>query len=217
LWPAVEQLDEPRGLVGVTRRRTDARDRIVQARRVSECELEWPPGGPQGFVDAGQHPPEGARAIRREQREAFRGAAAAELGQGRLERLAPEHGRLALVQHPEPRVEPSGERMLLQEPEAEAVDGRDPGAVELARQIAPAELGQPSPDTGAQLGRRAFGVRDHEDRADVDAAVDRAGETLDEHGRLAGTGTGGDEDQTLCLDRGVLLGCRRALCGRGHG
>ena len=49
-------------------------------------------------------------------------AAAAELGQRLVERLDPEHCCLALVQHPEARVEPGGERILLQEAQAEAVD-----------------------------------------------------------------------------------------------
>ncbi len=68
----------------------------------------------------------------------------------------------------------------------------------------------------AELGRGPVGVRDHQDRGYVDAAVDRTREALDEHRGLAGSRAGGDEDEALGLDRRVLLGGGRTLGGRGH-
>ena len=49
---------------------------------------------------------------------------------------------MLVVGLPEPRVDPDRERMRAQEPRAEAVDGRDPGAVELPREIGPAALAE---------------------------------------------------------------------------
>ena len=57
------------------------------------------------------------------------------------------NGGLALVEHPEPGIEAGGERMLLQQPQAEAVDGRDPGRIELAGQLAPPELSEARADS----------------------------------------------------------------------
>ena len=106
--------------------------------------------------------------------------------------------------------------MRLQQPVAEAVDGRDPGRVELARQVVAVELQQPLADPAAQLAGRALGVGDHEDRVDVDAALaDRAAEALDDHGRLAGPGARRDEDDALLLDRPELLAVR-AVSDRAH-
>ena len=213
--PAVEQLDEAGRLVGVAGGCPHARDRVVEPGRVAERQLERPARGAQRLVDAGEHPPERRRTVGGEQAEPVGLLAGTELGQRLVECLHPEHGTLALVQHPEAWVEPGGERVLLEQPQAEAVDRRDPRAVKLAHQLGPAQLAEPRPDPAAQLGGGPLGVRDHQDRADVDAAVDRAGEPLDEHGRLPRAGAGRDEDEALRLDRGVLLGGGRAL-GRGR-
>src|SRR5207249_512617 len=70
-----------------------------------------------------------------------------ELGECGLERLTAEDEALRLVQLPEARVEPSGERIRLQKPVAETVDRRDPRAVELTREIDAPELGQLPPDS----------------------------------------------------------------------
>ena len=162
-------------------------------------------------MHAGQHPPQPAAAVRGEQPQP-RLVVAAELLERRAERLAAEHAPLAVVDDAEARVDPGRERVRLQQPVAEAVDGRDPGRVEIARQVVAAELQQPLADPAAQLAGRALGVGDHEDRVDVDAALaDRAAEALDDHGRLAGAGARRDEDDALLLDRPELLLVRRGL------
>src|SRR5262249_55435257 len=157
------------------------------------------------LVDAGQHPPQPAAAVRREQAQP-RLVVAAELLERGAERLAAEHAALTVVENAEARVDPGGERVRLQQAVAEAVDGRDPGAVEPALEVVPAELVQPLADAPAQLAGRALGVRDDEDRLDVEAAVaDGAAEALDDDGRLAGARPRGDEDDALLLDCAELL------------
>src|SRR4029079_14794035 len=83
------------------------------------------------LVHARQHPAQAPPAVRGEQPQP-RLVIAAELLQRRPEGLAAENTALAVVEHPEARVDPGRERMRLQEPVAEAVDRRDPGRVELA-------------------------------------------------------------------------------------
>jgi hypothetical protein len=86
------------------------------------------------------------------------------------------------------------------------VDRRDPRAVELAREVGAAALGQRVADARAQLAGRAPRVRDHEDRVDIEAAVAHgADEPLDEHGGLARARARGDEDLAGRLDRCDLL------------
>ena len=90
---------------------------------------------------------------------------------------------------------------------AETVDRRDPRGVELSREVGAPELDEPRTDPVAQLAGRLLGVRDDEERVDVEPALaDRPGEPLDEHGRLARAGAGGDEDDPARLDRRRLLG-----------
>ena len=174
------------------------------------------PGRAQSLVHAGQHPPQPAAAVRGEQPQP-RLVVAAELLERRAERLAPEHAPLAVVDDAEARVDPGRERMRLQQPVAEAVDGRDPGRVEITHQIVAAELQQPLADPPAQLTGGALGVGDHEDRIDVHAALaDRAAEALDDHGRLAGAGARRDEDDALLLDRAELFLIRRGLFHDTH-
>ena len=96
----------------------------------------------QRLVDAGQHPSQPPRAVGGEQ-PIRSGSPRAELLERLLERLAGEHPRLVLVEHAEARVDAGLEGMRLQQALAEAVDRRDPGAVELAREIVAAELGEP--------------------------------------------------------------------------
>jgi hypothetical protein len=55
----------------------------------------------------------------------------AERRQRLVEGLSGEDRRLRLVELAEARIEPGLERIGLQQPVAEAVNGRDPGAVEL--------------------------------------------------------------------------------------
>ncbi len=86
------------------------------------------------------------------------------------------------------------------------MDRRDPRAVELAREVVAAAVGQGSANPRAQLARSAARVGDHEDRVDVEPALcDRADDALDEHRRLARAGAGGDEHLSPRLDRGKLL------------
>src|SRR5207247_75918 len=84
--------------------------------------------------------------------------------------------------------EAGGEGVRLQQPQAEAVDRRDPGAVELAGEIGPTALVQRRADAGAKLGRGLARVRDDEQRVDVEPVLaDRADEPLNQDGRLAVT------------------------------
>ncbi len=126
------------------------------------------------------------------------------------ERLRAQHPRLALVQDAEAGIEPRLERVRLQEPVAEPVDGRDPGALDVAGEIDAAELDEPLADPCAQLAGGALRVGDDEDALEPQAAVgDRADEALDQHGRLPGSGARGDEDDARLVDRGLLLGIGR--------
>ena len=113
-------------------------DAAGEPRRLAELEHERAAGRAQRLVDAGQHPAQPGRAVRREQPDAVRVVARAERVERGLEGLGAQHRRLRLVELAEARVEPGLERVRLQQPVAEAVDGRDPGAVELARKVVPA-------------------------------------------------------------------------------
>ena len=188
----------------------ELREPRVQAGPLAELERELPAGRAQRLVDGGQHPPQPGGAVGGEQPEPRWIVAGAELVQRRLERLTTDDAPLAVVQHPEARVESGSERVRLQQPEAEAVDGRDPGPVERAGEVVTAELVQPRPDAAAQLPGRALRVRDHEHRLDVETALaDRLDEALDEHRRLARAGARRDEDLPARRDRGRLLLVRR--------
>ena len=86
------------------------------------------------------------------------------------------------------------------------MDRRDPGTVEFTREVVPAAFGERRADSRAQLPRGPARVRNDEYRVDGEAAVaDGADDPLDEHGRLAGAGTGRHEDLAARLD------CRKLL------
>ncbi len=105
--------------------------------------------------------------------------------------------------------------MGAQQAPAEAVDRRDPGAVELEREIGPPALDQPLADPRPELARRALRVGDHEERLDVEPVVDDGPhEALDEDRRLSGACSRGDEDAARRLDRRALLGVRRRAHAR---
>ena len=124
------------GIVGQAPSRfAELLDPGVQPRPLGHFQHEVAAGRAERLVDAGQHPPQPARAVRGEQADPLRIGGRAELLQRGVERLAGEDSRLVLVEHAEDRVDRGLERMRLQEPVAEAVDGRDPGAVELAREV----------------------------------------------------------------------------------
>ena len=74
-------------------------------------------------------------AVRREQPQPRSVARGAERGERAVERLAADHRAVLLVELAEARVDPDRERMRAQEPRAEAVDGRDPRAVEPPREV----------------------------------------------------------------------------------
>src|SRR5262249_61099378 len=101
--------------------------------------------------------------------------------------------------------EPRREGMRSKQPVAEAVDGGDPRSVERTGEIGPAVVGEPRADPATQLPGRFLGVREHQDRLDVEAVVaNGSGEPLDQHPRLAGPRARGDEHEALRAD-GLLL------------
>src|SRR5205823_7542661 len=65
-------------------------DRLVERRCVAELQHELPAGRPQRLVDAGQHPSQSARSVRREQAQTVGLVAGAEILQRTVERLAPQ-------------------------------------------------------------------------------------------------------------------------------
>ncbi len=169
-------------------------------------EVQLAAGGTQRLIHAREHPPQPVGAVRRKQAQTVGLAAGAELGERLLERLAAEHGALRVVELAEPRVEARREGITLQQAQAEAVDGRDPGAVQLAREILPPTLGEGGADARAQLAGGPPRICDHEDRVDVEPAVAHgAHEPFHEHGGLAGARAGGDEDFSGRLDGCDLL------------
>ena len=208
LLRAVGRVEEAQGRLVFRGGDTQLCQPLVQPRLDRRFEPQLEPGRAQRLVHAGQHPPQPAAAVRGEQPHP-RLVVAAELLERRAEGLAAQHAPLAVVEHAEARVDPGRERVRLQQPVAEAVDGRDPGGVEVTREVVTVELEQPLADPAAQLAGRALGVRDHEQRVDVEAALaDRLAEALDDHGRLAGPGARRDEDDALLLDRPELLAVR---------
>lgn len=171
-----------------------------------KLELQLPSRRSQGLVDARQHSPQARGAVGREELQPLRLLGGAESVERRLERLAPDHAALALVEDPEARIEPGLEGVRLQKSQAEPMDRRDPGAVERASEIVSAELVQPSADPAAQLACSAFGVGDDEERFDVEPAVAHSLHVaLDENRCLACPGTGRDEDVPPRRDRRALL------------
>ncbi len=214
---SVRALELGRARVGgeAARRVAERLDPLGERCPLAELEHELAACRAQRLVHADQHPAQCSGPVRREQLQALRLLAGAELVERLRERLAGEHGRLRAVELAEARVEPRLERVGAKQARAEAVDGRDPGAVELAREVVASALAQLAPDARTQLTRGLARVRDHEDRADVDPAVaDRADEPLDEHGGLAGAGARREEDATVGLDRCLLL---RVRGERAHG
>ena len=200
------------------RRLAQLLDPRLQRWPVGDLEDELPARGAQRLEDAGQHPPQAARPIRRKQPDPLGVPGRTEGVERLLERLAGQHPRLVLVEHTEARVDAGLEGMRLQQAVTEAVDRRDPRAVQLACQIVAPELGEPLPDSSAQLTGSPLGVRDRQHRVDGQAAIaDRSHEALDEHRRLARPRACGDEDEAARVDRRQLLLVRGAgLLDHGH-
>ena len=183
---------------------------LVEARPLAQLELEVAPGRAQRLVDAREHPPQPVGAVGRKQPQPLGIAVRTEPRERALEGLSPEDGALRLVELAEAGIDPDLERVCLEQARAEAVDRRDPGAVERAGEVVPVAVGERLPDPCAQLAGRLARVRDHEHGVDVDAAVaDGAHEPLHEHRRLPGAGPGGDEDLAVGLDGCDLLGVQR--------
>ena len=175
-----------------------------------QLELERTPGGTKRLEGAGDHPPQAARAVGREQSQPLAVLISAEHRQRLVEGLALDDPRLAVVQHAVARIDPGRERMGLEQPVAETVDGRDPGSVERAGEVVPAELEQSRANARGELAGRALRVRDDENRLDVEPPVaDGAHVALDQHCRLSRPGAGRDEDDAGRLDRRELLGVGR--------
>src|SRR5205823_12897144 len=95
-------------------------------------------GGAQRLVQTRERPAQALGGVGCEQPQPLRLASGAERRQRTLERLAPDHRAVLVVELAEARVDADGERVRAQEPRAESVDGRDPRAVELPREIVPA-------------------------------------------------------------------------------
>ncbi len=199
-----------RGVLGETASRVAQRfEPLPHRRALAELEHEIVAGRAERLVDAGDHPPQAARAVRRQQPRPLVVSGRNECVERLVEGLARENGRVGGVKLAEPRVEARLERICLQEAVAEAVDGGDPGAVEPPRKVGPAPAPELRPDPRPQLSRRALRVGDDEDRLDVEAAVaDRFDEALDEHGRLPRPCSGRDEDPAFRFDGRPLLGVR---------
>ena len=180
-----------------------------------ELEDQLAAGRAQRLVDAGQHAAQPVGAICREQANPLGLPGGTELLQRPIERLAAQNRGPRVLELAETRIEPRRERMRTQEPAAEAVDGRDPCAVELSREVVTPALVECGSDPAAQLARRLARVRDDEDRLDVDPALaHRSDVALDEHRRLAGAGAGRDEHRAFGLDRSELLVVERARDSR---
>ncbi len=113
---------------------------------------------------------------------------------------------MLVVELAEARVDTDRERMRAQQARAEAVDRRDPGAVEPPCEVVAAAGVQRRTNARAQLARRLAGVGDDEHRLDVESLLAHGShEALDEHGRLAGAGSGRDEHLAGRLHGGALL------------
>ena len=177
-----EQLEEIRsglalgvGRVGVGRERgrsgPQLLDPLGELRPRRHRQVELAPRRAQRLVDARQHPPQPVAPVGGEQLEPLRIVSGAELRERGTERLRAQHRRLGLVELAEARVEPGRERIRPEQAGAEAVDRRDPGAVELAREVVPAAVGEGCADPGPKLAGGAARVRDHEDRVDVEPAL----------------------------------------------
>src|SRR5439155_17186936 len=77
-------------------------------------------------------------------------------------RLQGQASSLALVEHAVLGVDAGGKRMRPQHARAEAVDGRHPGALGLAGELAVAELGEAVADAELHLRGGLVGERDRE-------------------------------------------------------
>ena len=188
---------------------------LVNGRAFAELEDEVAAGRAQRLVDPGDHPPQAARAVGRQQSRALLVVRAAERREHFVEGLAREDRGLRVVQLTEPWVETCFERRRLQQPVAEPVDRRDIGAVEAPSEVRAATAPQLGTDPGPQLSGSPLGVGDDEDRLHVEPALaHRFDEALDEDSGLAGPRAGRHEDPPAGVDRRTLLVVRRPVHAR---
>ena len=100
---------------------------------LAELEQELAAGGAQRLEHSDEHPPEICRAVNGEQTQTLRVLVCAERVERGLERFAAQHATLAVVEHSETRIDTRREWMRAEQPVTEAVDGRNPCAIELTR------------------------------------------------------------------------------------
>ena len=127
--------------------------RAVDARALPELEDERPPGRAKRLVDAREHASQPGRAIGREQPQPLRILSRTELPERALERFAAQHRSSRVLELAEAWVEAGRERMGAQEPVAEPVNRRDPGSVELPREVGTTALAQRRSDPGRAARR----------------------------------------------------------------
>src|SRR5207248_9491929 len=98
---ALGQLEHPRRLGALllvallvdetARRLAEGFDPLCQRRTLAETQVERPASGAKRLIDAGQHPPQAAGAVRREEPQAARVVARAELAERLPGRPPPPH------------------------------------------------------------------------------------------------------------------------------
>src|SRR5262249_43164109 len=148
-------------------------------------------GRTERLVDAREHAAQPVRTIGGEQTEALRVLACAEVLQRAVERLTTQDRRARILDLAETWVEAGRERVRAENPVAEAVDRRDPRAVELASEVGPITVAKRRSNARPQLAGRLARVSDDEDRVGVQTAVaDGPDVALDENRRLARAGSG---------------------------
>ena len=115
------------------RRLTEFLEPGGETRSLAELEQELAAGGAERLEHSDEHPPEICRAVNGEQTQTLRVLVCAERVERGLERFAAQHATLAVVEHSETRIDTRREWMRAEQPVTEAVDGRNPCAVELTR------------------------------------------------------------------------------------
>ncbi len=185
-----------------------AQDRFAFAAfgQSSQLEPKRATGRTQRLVGGDDHPPQARPPVGDEEGRPDLITVRAELLQSGAEGFARKHERLLGIEHAEVRVDSGGDGVLAQQPAAEAVNGRDPGSIELAGEIMALALVQSRADARAQLAGGAVGVSDDEQGVDREPTLDRRpAEALDQHRRLAGAGAGRYEHDSGGFDRTALL------------
>jgi hypothetical protein len=138
--------------------------------------------------------------------ERIRARRGEEVGQRGVEGLALGGAAVGRIEDGEGGVEAGRHRVRAQDPRAEAVEGRDPRRLGLARRLAVAELEQARAHARAQLARRLLGEGDGQDLVGAQAVLHHRGdEALDQHRRLARAGVGREHEVALAARDGLAL------------